>query len=105
MTLSTRRELRTKRVEKEDPLMSQIGELGSEDEEYVNMLNCLETEDYNFAPEELKDISKYKTDLSVINLENGTGLVVRNGCEIFPNRYAKECCQRCTSHTIPGKQC
>ena len=63
--------------------MLQIGEHGSEDAEYVDMVNCLETEDYNFAPEELKDISKYKTDLSVINIENGTGLVVRNGCEIL----------------------
>ena len=36
MTLSTRRALRAKQVEKEDPLVLQIGELGREDEEYVN---------------------------------------------------------------------
>ena len=82
MTLSTRRALRAKQVEKEDPLVLQIGEHGSEDAEYVDMMNCLETEDYNFAPDELKNISKYKTDLSVINLENGRGIIVRNGCEI-----------------------
>ena len=64
MTLSTRKALRAKQIEKEDPLVLQLGELGSEDEEYVNMLNCLETENYEVAPAELRDISKYKTDLS-----------------------------------------
>ena len=58
MTLSTRRALRAKQVEKEDPLVLQIGEHGSEDAEYVDMMNCLETEDYNFAPDKLKNISK-----------------------------------------------
>ena len=29
----------------------------------------------------LKDISKYKEDLSVINLETGTRIIVRNECE------------------------
>ena len=52
MTLSTKRALRAKQV------VLQIGEHGSEDAEYVDMMNCLETEDYNFAPDELKNISK-----------------------------------------------
>ena len=90
MTLSTRRALRAKQVEKEDPLVLQIGEHGSEDEEYVDMMNCLENEDYNFAPDELKNISKYKTDLSVINLENGRGIIVRNGCEILISKPIRE---------------
>ena len=68
---------------KRGSIVLQIGEHGSEDAEYVDMMKCLETEDYNFAPEELKDISKYKNDLSVINLENGRGIIVRNGCEIL----------------------
>ena len=85
--------------------MLQLGDLGSEDEEYVNMLNCLETENYDLAPEELRRISKYRTDLSVLNLETGTRLIVRNECEIlFPNRYAKECCLPCISLTIPTKR-
>ena len=49
--------------------MPQIAEKGSEDEEYVNMLNHLKTEDYVFAAKELKEISEYRTDLSVLNLE------------------------------------
>ena len=57
MTLSTRNALRSKQLEKEDPLVLQLSYLGSEDEEYVNMLNCFETEDYQFAPEELIKIS------------------------------------------------
>ena len=45
MTLSTGRAMRAKQLEKEDPLVIQLADLGSEDEEYVNMLNFLETED------------------------------------------------------------
>ena len=38
MTLNTRRALRARQLEREDPLVVQIAELGSEDAEYVNML-------------------------------------------------------------------
>ena len=65
-------------------------ELGSEDEEYVNMLNCLETKDYKFAPEDLRRISNYRTDLSVINLESGTRIIVRNGCDILVPKPLQE---------------
>ena len=40
-------------------------------------------EDYEFAPDELTSISNYKTDLSVITLDMGNRLVVRDGCEIL----------------------
>ena len=83
MTLSTRKALRAKQLEREDPLVLQLAELGSEDEEYVNMLNCLETEDYKFAPEELRRISNYSTDILIINLGTGTRITVRKGCEIL----------------------
>ena len=63
MSLSTRRALRAKQLEREDPLVVQLAELGSEDAEYVSMLNSLENEDYKFAPDELRSISGYKTDL------------------------------------------
>ena len=75
--------MRARRLEKEDPLVLQLAEKGSEDEEYVNMLSCLETEDYKFAPEELRNISNYRNDLSAINLESGTRLIVKNGYEIL----------------------
>ena len=94
MTLSTRRALRAKQLEKEDPLVLQLAELGSEDEEYVNMLNCLETKDYNFAPEELTKKSSYQTDLSVIILETGARIVARNGREIL---VPKPLCERMLS--------
>ena len=57
---------------------------------YVHMLNCLETENYEFAPEELRKISKYKEDLSVINLETGTRIIVRNECEIVVPKPLRE---------------
>ena len=53
MTLSTSKSLRAKHSEKEDTLVLQLAELGSEDKAHVNMLNCLETEDYYFTPDEL----------------------------------------------------
>ena len=40
-------------VGKEDPLVVQIAEIGSEDEEYLSMLKSLESEDYELAPDEL----------------------------------------------------
>ena len=90
MTLSTRKAPRAKQVEKEDPLVLQLGDLGSEDEEYVKVLNCLETENYEFAPEEQNKISKFKIDVSVINLETGTRLIVRNECEILILKLLRE---------------
>ena len=49
MSLSTRKALRAKQLEREDPLVAQLGELGSEDEEYISMLNSLEDEDYRLT--------------------------------------------------------
>ena len=69
MTVSTRRALRARQLEKEDPLAVQIAEMGSEDEEYLSMLKSIESEDYEFAPDELKRIFGYKTDLSIIALD------------------------------------
>ena len=83
MTLSTRRALRARQLEREDRLVVPILELGSEDAEYVSVLKSLETDVYEFAPDKLKSISDYKTDLSIITLETGKRLTVRNGCEIL----------------------
>ena len=57
MTLSTRRALRARQLEREDRLVVPILELGSEDAEYVSVLKSLETDDYEFAPDKLKSIS------------------------------------------------
>ena len=72
------------------PLVLQLADLVSEDEEFVNMLSCLETKVENFAPEELRKISKYRTDLSVINLETGARIIIRNGCEILVPKPLRE---------------
>ena len=79
MTLSTRRALRARQLEKEDPLVVQIAKKGSEDEENLSMLKSLESEDYKFTPHELKRISGYKTGLSIMTLDTGARLVVRKG--------------------------
>ena len=38
MTVSSRRALRAKQVETEDPLVAQLAETGAEDPEYIDML-------------------------------------------------------------------
>ena len=84
MSLSTRRALRAKQLERKDPLVAQLADLGSENEPYVSILNSLENKDYRLSTDsELKKISSHKTDLSVITLESGTRLIARDGCEIF----------------------
>ena len=90
MTLSTRRALRVGQLEREDPLIVQIAEMGSEDEEYLSMLKSLESEAYEFAPDELRSISGYKRDLSLITLEPESRLIVKNGCEILVPKPLQE---------------
>ena len=65
-------------------MVAQLADLGSEDTEYVSMLNSLENEDYSIPKEsELRSISSYKTNLSVITLDSSDRLKVRDGCEIL----------------------
>ena len=72
MSLSTRRALRVKQLEREDPLVAQLADLGSEDAAYVIMLNSLEDENYDIPKDsELRSISGYKNNLAVITLDFG----------------------------------
>ena len=41
MTISTRKALRAKQVETEDPLVAQLAEIGAEDPEYIDMLKAV----------------------------------------------------------------
>lgn len=91
MSLSTRRALRAKELKREDPLAAQLADLGSEDAEYVSMLNSLEDENYNIPKDsELRSISGYKTNISVINLDSSTRLIVREECEILVPKPLRE---------------
>ena len=81
------------------------------------MLNTLENKNYEFALDELTSISNYKTDLSVITLDAGNRLVVRDGCEIVltktntpQNPPAASCStqpesSKVTSSTLLSKDC
>ena len=57
MTISTRRALREKQVETEDPLMAKLAETGAEDPEYIDMIKLVQEENFNIQKEnELKKI-------------------------------------------------
>ena len=42
MTISTRKALRAKQVDIEDPLVAQLAEVGAEDPEYIDMLKSVQ---------------------------------------------------------------
>ena len=73
MTVSTRRALRAKQAEREDPLVAQLAETGAEDPEYRDMVRAVKEDNFNLPKEnELKKIRERK-NLSVVTLESGTG--------------------------------
>ena len=77
MTVSTRRALRAKQVEREDPLVAQLAETGAEDPEYIDMVKAVREENFNLPKEsELKKIKDHEQSLSVVTLESGHKLIV-----------------------------
>ena len=67
MTISTRRALRAKQVETEDPLVARLAETGAEDPEYIDMIKAVQEEDFNIRKEsELKKIKDHKSCLSIV---------------------------------------
>ena len=61
MTISTRRALRAKQVETEDPLVAKLAETGAEDPEYIEMLKAVQEADFNIPKEsELKKLNDHK---------------------------------------------
>ena len=59
MTVSSRRALRAKQVEKEGPLVAQLAETGAENPEYIDMVKAVQEENFNL-PKENK-LKKIKT--------------------------------------------
>ena len=51
MTMSSRRALRAKQVETEDPLVAQLAETGAEDPEYIDMVKAVQDENFNIPKE------------------------------------------------------
>ena len=91
MTMSSRRALRAKQVETEDPLVAQLAETGAEDPEYIDMVKAVQDENFDIPKEsELKKIKDHKQNLSVVTLESGHKLIIRNDCEILVPRKARE---------------
>ena len=91
MTVSTRRALRAKQVEREDPLVAQLAETGAEDPEYIDMVKAVREENFNLPKEsELKKIKDHKQSLSVVTLESGHKLIIRNDSEILVPMKARE---------------
>ena len=91
MTISKRRALRAKQVETEDPLVARLAETGAEDPEYIDMIKAVQEEDFNIRKErELKKIRDHKSCLSIITLESGHKLIIRNDCEILVPKQARQ---------------
>ena len=93
MTVSTRRALRAKQVEREDPLVAQLAETGAEDPEYIDMVRAVKEDNFNLPKEnKLKKIRERK-NLSVVTLDSGHRLIVRNDSEILvPKKARKRMC-------------
>ena len=66
MTISTRRALRAKQVETEDPLVAQLAEIGAEDPEYIDMLKAVQ--EANFAFQKKVSLRKLRITKKVCQL-------------------------------------
>ena len=91
MTISTRKALRAKQVETEDPLVAKLAETGAEDPEYIDMIKSVQEEDFNIPKEnEIKKIKDHKSCLSIVTLASGHKLLIRNDSEILVPKQARE---------------
>ena len=91
MTVSSRRALRAKQVETEDPLVAQLAETGAEYPEYIDILKAVQEENFDVPKEsELKKIKDQKLSLSIVTLESGHKLIIRNDSEILVPRKTRE---------------
>ena len=91
MTISKRRALRAKQVETEDPLVAQLVEIGAKDPEYIDMLKAVQEANFDVPKEsESKKIKDHKESLSIVTLESGHKLIIRNDSEILDPMKARE---------------
>ena len=73
-------------MEKNDPLVQKIAEEASMDPNYVEMMNYLETDtEYDdIDPEcELKQMKEFMSRMSIVTLDAGTRLIVKDETEIL----------------------
>ena len=64
MSISTRKALRAKQVETEDPLVVKLAETGAEDPEYIDMVKAVQDEAWDISKDsELKKIKDHKSSL------------------------------------------
>ena len=73
-------------MEKSDPLVQKIAEDVNLDPEYLEMMNYIEsdTEDKDSAPDcELKIMKDSRDRMSLVTLEGGNRLIVRDETEIL----------------------
>ena len=91
MIISTKKALRAKQVETEDPLVAKLAEIGAEVPEYIDMLKAVQEENFDVPKEsELKKIKDHKQSLSIVILKSDHKLIIRNDSEILVPRKARE---------------
>ena len=84
--MSKRATVRAKQLEQEDPLVLNIAEEGNLDVEYLSMMNSLENKvETKYLPDdsELRQLSGCRDEISLVELSNGTRLIVKNESEIL----------------------
>ena len=72
--------VRRKQMEKSDPLVQKIAEDANMDPEYIEMMNYIEsdTDDNDVAPDcELKQMKDFRDRMSIVTLEGGNRLIVK----------------------------
>ena len=92
LPISKKAAIRRKQVECQDPLVLELGGIGSQCESYLQCLNYLEnrTPVSEMTPDcELRQLSGGINSLSVRVLDNGTRIAIKDDCEIL----------------VPGKMC
>ena len=69
------------------------------------MIKSVQDDNYNIQKEnEIKKIKDHKSCLSIVTLESGNKLVIRNDCEILvPKQARQKCAKHCTLLTILTK--
>ena len=100
MTISTRKALRAKQVETEDPLVAKLAETGAEDPEYIDMIKAVQDDNFNIPKEnEIKKIKDHKSCLSIVTLESGHKLIIRK-FTLFKPKYILPLPNGMVAHTL-----
>ena len=91
MSISTRKALRAKQVETEDPLVVRLAETGAEDPEYLDMVKAVQDKAWDVSKDsEIKKIKDHKSSLSITTLESGQKLIIKDDSEILVPKQARQ---------------